>query len=192
MWAGLQRLGTSAAGTDGERVRRTNRCPMLDHDAWPTAGVTSAIVCRKYAAKAVAHRRHLGVGGGERGVSLAQSALGKHVEAGPDSAPPASGSGQAEPQGGREDDGGGMELYCTGLPSSWNRDELRQLFEPLGAVTSVIVPQHVSRAHDGLLLKAPPCLRRSLHLPASGDAIPHCSHVFRLRGSGTFSWHDSA
>ena len=35
----------------------------------------------------------------------------------------------------------GVEQYCTRLPVSWNREELRQLFEPFGHVTSVQVPQ---------------------------------------------------
>ena len=47
-----------------------------------------------------------------------------------------------------EDDG--IELYCSGLPESWNRDELRQLFEPLGTLISVKVPQSTFKQPDGL------------------------------------------
>ena len=43
-----------------------------------------------------------------------------------------------------------LELYCTGVPATWNREELRQLFEPLGPVASVTVPQHVVKLQDGL------------------------------------------
>ena len=47
----------------------------------------------------------------------------------------------------------GSQLYCTGLPLSWNRDELRVLFEPLGTVSSVKVPQNVVKRPDGSSVK---------------------------------------
>ena len=47
----------------------------------------------------------------------------------------------------------GSQLYCTGLPLSWNRDELRLLFEPLGTVSSVKVPQNVVKRPDGTSVK---------------------------------------
>jgi hypothetical protein len=65
------------------------------------------------------------------------------------------------------DEPSSLELYCTGVPTTWNREELRQLFEPLGPVASVTVPQHVVKLPDGLNFASfiqRPCLSKDTRL----------------------------
>lgn len=159
-WVGTQRLDTPAVRAEKSGARRTTRrYHVRDHNVCrPTDGdfcrLTWAVVCRQHftGAGAVKNRRNFNVAGERRGGLIAQSQLDEHEKAAPDRAPSAPASGQVDgfETAGTGGDGAGMELFCTGLPTSWNRDELRLLFEPLGAVTSVVVPQHVSRSHDGL------------------------------------------
>ena len=44
-----------------------------------------------------------------------------------------------------------IELYVTGVPHSWNRDQFQQLFEPLGAVSMAHLPHTFVGRQDGAL-----------------------------------------
>jgi hypothetical protein len=131
---------------------------------FPSACCLPLCPCGRGLQRAPADRRHMSTQGGGKG-SLVQAVFDEDGQADTErrdhAASPGSGHqtptrGAGRTQGGSASGRGaaaqesGVELYCTGLPVSWNREELRQLFEPLGHVTSVQVPQKTVNLQDGL------------------------------------------
>ena len=99
-------------------------------------------------------RRHMsGPGGGEG--SLAQSILGDQAVQKPVQSERGSGGGGGGGSGGRAKPAShpdnDVELYVTGVPHSWNRNQFQQLFEPLGAVSLAHLPHTFVEMQDGAL-----------------------------------------
>ena len=92
-----------------------------------------------------ADRRYLGRrSDGER--SRSQEVLGKDTDRS------AHGSSKSEPVDTNAESTpsaeNSVQLFCTGLPYSWDREDLLQLFEPWRHVISVKVP-HYHKMRDG-------------------------------------------
>jgi hypothetical protein len=142
-------------------VAAVSAASRLSRQHFPSACCLALCPCGRGVQRAPADRRHMNTQGRGKG-SLVQAVFGEDEQADTErrdhAASPGSGhqSGAGRTQGGSASGRGtaaqdsGVELYCTGLPVSWNREELRQLFEPFGHVTSVQVPQQTVHLQDGL------------------------------------------
>ena len=127
--SGTQRAGRrlprgGATGFGGREAREGGNGQT--RGGWSaTAGVRIARGLRALPAD----RRYMGAQGGGKG-SLLQSVFGEDGQADKEraheSSPGAGPQAPSRPADAAQDSG--VELYCTGLPTSWNREELRQVF----------------------------------------------------------------
>ena len=180
-----RRRGNLSAGPSAGPVRHVpapvaavSAASRLSRQHFPSACCLALCPCGRGVQRAPADRRHMNTQGRGKG-SLVQAVFGEDEQADTErrdhAASPGSGhqSGAGRTQGGSASGRGtaaqdsGVELYCTGLPVSWNREELRQLFEPFGHVTSVQVPQQTVHLQDAPLLLLLWCRSR---LPSSETA----------------------
>ena len=154
-------------------VASVSAASALARQHFPSSCCLPLCPCARGVQRALADRRHMSTQGGGKG-SLVQAVFDEDGQADTErrdhAASPGSGHqtqtrrgagtptrrGAGRTQGESTSGRGaaardsGVELYCTGLPVSWNREELRQLFEPLGHVISVQVPQKTVHLQDGL------------------------------------------